>query len=116
MQLRLQLLVISAMIAACGEPTPLYPSSAPSDIHEACSVAERRCSECHDRDRILTAHKTREEWASTVERMRQMPGSTIRPEETDVIMKCLLYRNETSARLLRPTRVSLLVDASPQQR
>ena len=86
----------------CTEPAPLYPPSAPPEIVEACAVAERRCSECHDRDRIATAHKTREEWESTVDRMRQMPGSTIRPDETEVILRCLHYRNDMSG--LAPQR------------
>lgn len=83
-------------LAACQEPTPLYPPNAPDDIRAACALAERRCSECHDRDRIVGAHKTREEWASTVEHMREMPGSTIAPDETDVILRCLYYRNNLS--------------------
>jgi len=83
-------------LAACAEPPPLYPPSAPSDIQAACALTERRCSECHDRDRIVAAHKTHEEWNATVEKMRQMPGSTIRPDETEVILRCLYYRNDMS--------------------
>ena len=85
-------------LTACTEPPPLYPPTAPADIQAACALVERRCSECHDRDRIVAAHKTREEWASTVELMREMPGSTIRPDETPVILRCLYYRNDMSFR------------------
>jgi hypothetical protein len=85
-------LVICLALAACQPAAPLYEPSAPPDIREACALTERRCTACHDRDRIVDAHFTRDEWPRTVERMRQMPGSTIAPNETDIILRCLLHR------------------------
>ena len=82
-------LVVWLAIAACQPTPPLSSPSAPPEIRDACALAERRCTQCHDRNRIVDAHFSRDEWVSTVERMRQMPGSTIAPYETDTILRCL---------------------------
>jgi hypothetical protein len=103
------LVIACVALVACQAPPALYPPSAPPDIREACALTERRCTECHDRDRILDAHnKNREDWDATIERMRQMPGSTIRPEETETILHCLLYRTDTSGLQLRGEHTALL--------
>ncbi len=60
-------------------------------------LTERRCTACHDRDRILEAHLSPSEWPALVERMRQMPGSTIAPAETDLIVFCLRHRTDPSS-------------------
>ncbi len=83
-------------LVACQAPAPMYTPSAPPEIRDACSLTERRCTACHDRDRFLDARKSRDEWSATIERMRQMPGSTIRPYEAAVILHCLLYRTDMS--------------------
>ncbi|HEY1556509.1 MAG TPA: hypothetical protein VGF94_16855 [Kofleriaceae bacterium] len=80
-------------LTACQPAPSLSSPSAPPDVRSACALAERRCTQCHDRGRILDAHFSRDEWASTIERMRQMPGSTIAPYETDTILHCLLSRS-----------------------
>jgi hypothetical protein len=84
-----------ALIAAiaCQPAAPLYSPSAPPDVREACTLTERRCTQCHDRGRIVEANYGRAEWMSTIDRMRQMPGSTIAPYETDTILHCLLQRS-----------------------
>lgn len=97
MLFRFHVLAAVLTLVGCTEPAPLYPPSAPPEVVAACAVTERRCSECHDRDRIVTARKSPQEWASTVDRMRQMPGSTIRPDETEVILRCLRYHDDMSA-------------------
>jgi hypothetical protein len=84
-------------LVACQAPAPLYSPSAPPDIREACTLTERRCTQCHDRGRIVEASFGRAEWMSTIDRMRQMPGSTIAPYEIDTILHCLLQRS-TAAR------------------
>jgi hypothetical protein len=86
---------IGLAIAACAPVPPFYEPTAPADVREACKLTERRCTACHDRDRIVNAHYSREEWPTIVERMRQMPGSTIAPTETDTILHCLLNRTDS---------------------
>ena len=112
---RFHAVVVVLVLVGCSEPPPLYPPSAPPEIVAACAVAERRCSECHDRDRIINAHKNREEWESTIDRMRQMAGSTIRPDEADVILRCVLYRNDMSEREPRRTDSALLASCASAQ-
>jgi hypothetical protein len=91
--------LVAAMLVACKEPPPLYPANAPADIVEACALAQRKCTACHDRDRIVHARMNAEEWRDTVDKMRRLPGSTISPVEGEVILRCLLYRMNTPAML-----------------
>lgn len=97
MQLSFLRLFAATCIAlfACQSASPLYPPTASSEIREACTLTHRRCTECHDQDRIVDARKSSDEWAATIERMRQMPGSTIRPDETSSILNCLMNRNNS---------------------
>jgi hypothetical protein len=83
--------------AACQNPTPLYPDNAPPDIVEACTLAQRKCTACHDRDRIDDAQMNEADWTDTVTRMRRFPGSNISPAEGQVILRCLLHRHATTS-------------------
>ena len=85
---------VLVLLWACQEPTPLYPPSAPLEIREACALTQRKCTQCHDRDRIIEAQFGVVEWRNTVERMRQIPGSSIAPANAEVIVHCLTYRGE----------------------
>jgi hypothetical protein len=101
-------LVAIALLVACKEQPPLYPANAPPDIAEACTLAQRKCTACHDRDRIVYARMTAEEWRETVDKMRRLPGSSISPAEGETILRCLLYRMNTPAMLATScTSVSL---------
>jgi hypothetical protein len=92
----LAIAAIGLVVAACTPVPPFFEPTAPPDVREACKLTERRCTACHDRDRIVDAHYSRDEWPIIVERMRQMPGSTIAPTETDTILHCLLNRTESA--------------------
>lgn len=87
-----------ASVVACQDVPPLYPPNAPPDIHEACAVAERKCTACHERDRIVYASHTPFEWHNTVERMRQYPGSAITRADGEVILRCLSYNADQGSR------------------
>lgn len=80
------------MLVACQETPALYPATAPPEIRQACELTEQRCTTCHERDRIVYARMNTEDWRETIDRMRRMPGSTIKPGETDTILYCLLNR------------------------
>ena len=96
MQSPLRYLALLAMIS-CQEPPPLYPATAPAEIREACAVANRKCTACHDRDRIVYARHNQAEWRTTVERMRRFPGSGISPDEVEIILRCLNYSAESAS-------------------
>lgn len=99
-------LVVGVLIAVmgCQESQPLYPSSAPGDVREACALTERKCTACHDRDRIVDARHSAAEWAATVERMRRIPGSAITPPDSQVILRCLTYKVDSSVLAPNPDR------------
>jgi hypothetical protein len=99
--LRRALLVVSVALGACTEPAPLFPSNAPPDVVSACEVTQRKCTACHDKDRIVTARLSPQEWRDTVEEMRLLPGSTITAAERDIILRCLLPRATTSSALVQ---------------
>ena len=89
-----------AVLVACGNSSPrvllLQPVNAPSNIQQACSLAEVRCSSCHTLERITNAaHRTEPEWTRQVEKMRLMPASGISIPDADMIVTCLVYRDPT---------------------
>jgi hypothetical protein len=88
---------VIAVVSACTEAPPLYPPTAPPEIREACALTSRKCTQCHERDRIVYARHSSSEWRVTVERMRKFPGSAIYPADIDVIMRCLNYSNDPSS-------------------
>jgi hypothetical protein len=96
-------------ILSCQEPPPLYPASAPPEIVEACAVANRKCTACHDRDRIVYARHNQAEWRTTVERMRRFPGSAISPDEIEIILRCLNYSAESA--FVAPPSLDLRAEA-----
>jgi hypothetical protein len=79
---------------ACQATPQLSSPTAPADVRAACALAEQRCTACHERDRLIYADKTPDEWRVTVDRMRRMAGSSIAPSETDTILQCLVYRSK----------------------
>ncbi|MEO8704710.1 MAG: hypothetical protein ABI867_31935 [Kofleriaceae bacterium] len=91
-------LLAGALVAvvACQETPPLFPATAPENIREACALAERKCTACHERDRIVDARHTVTEWRTTVERMRRFPGSGITPADTEVILRCVSYNSDAA--------------------
>jgi hypothetical protein len=88
----LRLVLVASLAVACQQTPPLYAPDASSDLRAACALTEQRCTACHERDRVVYADKTPDEWRTTVERMRRLPGSSIAPSETDTILKCLVNR------------------------
>jgi hypothetical protein len=100
--LRRVVLGASIALAACTETAPLYPSNAPRDVVAACELTQRKCTACHDKDRIVTARYSAEEWRETVEEMRLLPGSTITAAERDIILRCLLPRATSASGAVHP--------------
>jgi hypothetical protein len=92
-------IAIAIAIVACGgldEHTMLTSSvaGAPAQIRASCALAAARCSRCHTLDRVVDAPATDPTyWRVYVHRMRLTPGSGIRPDEEDPILRCLIYRS-----------------------
>jgi ferredoxin-NADP reductase len=59
------------------------------DINMAASTMEKRCSKCHNLDRIAGAHKDARGWLATVDRMKALPDSGISQEDSRIIVSYL---------------------------
>jgi ferredoxin-NADP reductase len=59
------------------------------DINMAATTMEKRCSKCHNLDRIAGAHKDARGWLATVNRMKALPDSGISEEDSRIIVSYL---------------------------
>ena len=59
------------------------------DVNLAAATMEKRCSKCHNLDRIAGARKDARGWLATVNRMRALPGSGISEEDSRIIVSYL---------------------------
>src|SRR5579862_9614393 len=59
------------------------------DINSAAATMEKRCSKCHNLDRIVGARKDARGWLATVSRMRMLPDSGISEEDARIIVSYL---------------------------
>src|SRR5580700_9059819 len=59
------------------------------DIDRAAATMEKRCSKCHNLDRIAGARKDVRGWQATVTRMSALPDSGISEEESRIIVSYL---------------------------
>jgi ferredoxin-NADP reductase len=59
------------------------------DINRAAAIMEKRCSKCHNLDRIAGARKDARGWLATVNRMRAQPDSGISVEDSRIIVSYL---------------------------
>ena len=106
------LCVLAVLAIGCDTPHPLaVPTGTPDAIRSACSLTSRKCSGCHELDRILGAHHSAGDWTSTVDRMRALPGSAISEHDASIIMTCLVYLTVEPA--TPPPVAPVPVDAGP---
>jgi ferredoxin-NADP reductase len=59
------------------------------DMNLAAATMEKRCSKCHNLDRIVGARKDARGWLATVNRMRALPDSGISEAESLIIVSYL---------------------------
>src|SRR3984957_7532318 len=59
------------------------------DVNLAAAKMEKRCSKCHNLDRIPGARKDARGWLATVNRMRALPDSGISEEDSRIIVSYL---------------------------
>src|SRR6266487_979557 len=59
------------------------------DINRAAATMEKRCSKCHNLDRIAGARKDARGWLATVNRMKALPDSGISEEDSRIIVSYL---------------------------
>jgi ferredoxin-NADP reductase/mono/diheme cytochrome c family protein len=59
------------------------------DMNLAAATMEKRCSKCHNLDRIVGARKDARGWLATVNRMRALPDSGISEADSRIIVSYL---------------------------
>jgi ferredoxin-NADP reductase len=60
------------------------------DVNQASDLMQKRCSKCHNLDRVVGARKDAHGWMRTVERMRAMPGADISDTDAQMIVSYLV--------------------------
>jgi cytochrome c5 len=67
----LLVVLMGTILAACGSSSNPTPAAAPSggSTSDGQTLMETRCTVCHSLTRITTAHKTADQWKTTVDRM-----------------------------------------------
>jgi ferredoxin-NADP reductase len=71
------------------------------DMNLAAATMEKRCSKCHNLDRIAGARKDAPGWLATVNRMRALPDSGISEADSRIVVSYLAARmasKETASR------------------
>lgn len=68
---------------------PSQPQPVTIDLNRASDLVEKRCSNCHNLDRVLGARKDAQGWLATVDRMRKIPGSGITEADAQTIVSYL---------------------------
>jgi mono/diheme cytochrome c family protein len=77
--------LLSTLLAACGTSDPQAGGQDPSGALDGKALVEERCTQCHTLDRVTSAHKTKEEWTTTVERMVSNGANLDAEEQAAVI-------------------------------
>jgi hypothetical protein len=63
------------------------------DLNQASDLMQRRCSKCHNLDRVVAARKDAQGWVATVNRMRAMAGAGISEADARTIGHDRFRRN-----------------------
>jgi ferredoxin-NADP reductase len=82
------------------------------DVNQAGELMQKRCSKCHNLDRVVGARKDTQGWIATVDRMRSMPGAGISETDAQTIVSYLVsqVRPKVSATDARTEVARALVD------
>src|SRR6266699_3027829 len=63
------------------------------DLQSSEALTQKRCSRCHNLDRVVGARKDTRGWVATVNDMRVMPGSGISETDARIILSYLISQN-----------------------
>ena len=85
MKRMLVLILLSGMIALSGSWQPASASEYDKQV-KARQLFESKCGLCHSIDRPRSKNKTKEEWRTTVMRMKDTNSAPITDEEAEMII------------------------------
>ena len=90
---RIRLLVVAAVLVACGSRTEgLDRTKIPDDLKLDYDLFAHKCSKCHGLARPLQSGITDDEqWVAYVHRMRRQPGSGINYDDQEHILRFLRW-------------------------
>jgi mono/diheme cytochrome c family protein len=86
-------IIVGALLASCGQSSSTA-TTAPasggntSGTSDGQTLMQQRCSVCHSVDRVMGAHKTADQWKSTVDRMISN-GAQLTPQEEQTLVDYL---------------------------
>jgi ferredoxin-NADP reductase len=63
------------------------------DLQSSEALTQKRCSRCHNLDRVVGARKDARGWVATVNNMRVLPGSGISEPDAKIILSYLISQN-----------------------
>jgi ferredoxin-NADP reductase len=91
---------------------PAHAQAVTIDLDRASDLMQRRCSKCHNLDRVVGARKDAEGWRNTVDRMRALPSAGISEAEAQTIIVYLAsqYRPQGSEQSAKMAVARALVD------
>src|SRR5215831_14609188 len=72
---------------------PVHVPPVTIDLNQASDLMQKRCSRCHNLDRVVAARKDAPGWLATVNRMQAMPGARISDADTQTIVSYLASQN-----------------------
>ena len=64
------------------------------DLNQAGDLMQRRCSRCHNLDRVIGGRKDAPGWLATVTRMQKLPGAGISEADARMIVSYLASQNQ----------------------
>ena len=79
------------------EQVSIAPGNVPPvriDLNQASDLVQKRCSKCHNLDRVMGARKDARGWLATVGRMRSLPGAGISESDARTIVSWLASQNK----------------------
>jgi ferredoxin-NADP reductase/cytochrome c2 len=67
------------------------------DVEASQALMQRKCSRCHNLDRIVSSKKDARGWLTTINRMRALPGAGISDSDGATILAYLVSQNSVEA-------------------
>jgi ferredoxin-NADP reductase len=67
------------------------------DLQSSEALTQKRCSRCHNLDRVVGARKDARGWVATVNNMRALPGSGISETDARIIVSYLISQNSVDS-------------------
>jgi hypothetical protein len=75
------------LLVSCGT-NPTTPDPSGGNTLDGQTLMQQRCALCHSLDRVISSHKTHDQWTVSVQRMIAR-GAPLDPQEAQVLIAYL---------------------------